>query len=884
MTAIGLLMASKTVAAPETADAISPTIITNLAQFWELPAAEKDSPHRARIEMLVYYCNPAWNVFWGRSGDLDAFLPLRGIPVPLKGGDKILVDGVTIPVSQEFLWDQTSVKVLSESNSLPSISAEGRLLNAAALEKHFVEVEALVDSQAMTGFNVLRLGLLAQNFNLTAYMLVPANQTPPQLAGNFVQIKGVYSETFDSLGKVASITLWTPGLDYLNTVGSLTNDPRFSSPSIPFTTSENFGSVDPSGLVRVQGAVRDQRPGQEVTIWDASGQIRILSKQEQLLKIGDQVEAIGSPIVQGIDHILENALFRLAPNPLALLSTNQPQLRLADQIRSLDQDQLDRHPAVSVEGVVTWVDGRGRYSYILDSSGGIRCMQSRLQDGRRVRLGMIVRANGIAARGPFAPTITNAIMHQTGVTSMPDAPLVSYEEAMTGTQDGRWVTMRGYVRNASRANNFIRLELVASGGEFTARVPLDSTMETLAGSVISVKGVSVADTNSRRQLTGVEIWSPDESEVQIEQSPPPDLFALPLRPLASLRQFNLFNTLNERVRTSGTVTLDVPGRYLYLQDGDNGVLALSDQTQLLQPGDRVEVVGFCGNQGGNFLLREAAYRRISSGPELVPFQLPAAPSITEDLDGSLVRAQGTLLNVIGKRDETDFTIQSQGLIFEARLDKSAPLALQQFQLGSQVALTGVYRIQRDEYGQPRSFLLNLRSGDDVRILRPPPWWTRSRMLWVLAGALLAILLILSWAFQATRKNTLLMQSQSELKTARDRLEERVRERTRELSEQVQAKERAHERLSEAQQRLMLASRQAGMAEMATGVLHNVGNVLNSVNVSASVIGNSVQKLRIENLAKAIALLDEGGGDPLKFLTEDPADALCRAICATSPAS
>ena len=38
--------------------------------------------------------------------------------------------------------------------------------------------------------------------------------------------------------------------------------------------------------------------------------------------------------------------------------------------------------------------------------------------------------------------------------------------------------------------------------------------------------------------------------------------------------------------------------------------------------------------------------------------------------------------------------------------------------------------------------------------------------------------------------------------------------------------------SNLQSELVVTSRQAGMAEVATGVLHNVGNVLNSVNVSA----------------------------------------------------
>jgi signal transduction histidine kinase len=866
--AIGLLEVPKTFAAPEASGVVSPTIITNLGQFWGLPTQEKNQVHHARIELLIYVCNPAWSVFWGQSDNQDTFLPLRGIPVPLKSGDKVLLEGLTLPVNEEFVWDKTSITILSESNSLPSISADGRLFDTTDLDRHMVEIEALVDSQALASGNILQLNLLAQNANLVAYVPLGTNAPMPSLVGKFVRIKGVYTETFDIVGKVATITLWPPGLNGITTIGSLESDERFSTSSIPLTDSENFASANPNALIRIQGVVRSQQPGQEVTIWDATGQIRILTKQQQVLKMGDRIEAIGYPSLQGIDYILQNGLFRVALNQAAF-STNQMGLHLAAQICGLEGEDLDTHPPVDLQGVVVWVDRAARYCYVLDSSGGIRVMQSNLENSRAMRVGMVVKVDGIAVRGKFAPVITNAVVNQTGSTSLPDAPLVSVDEAMTGSEDGHWIQMRGYVRKINDATNSIWLQLVASSGGFKARIPRDSSLETVQGSVILVKGVCVADANDRHQLTGVEIWSPEVSDVQIEQSPPADVFALPMRPLANLREFNPFNTLNQRVRTSGTVTLAVPGHYLYLQDSNSSLYALSEQTNTLRPGDRVEVVGFCGMEGGNFLLREAVYRRIASGSEPVPVAFPTAPSTTEEFDGLLTRSEGDLLDVVDKQEETDFVIQSGHQIFEAVLDKPSTVAWDQLQLGSRLVLTGVYRIQRDEYGNPHSFQLILRSGEDVRVLRPPPWWTPSRLLWVLVGALLVILVILLWAFQTRRQNRLLLQSQTELKTSRDKLEERVHERTRELSEQVKAKELAHERLSEAQGRLIVASRQAGMAEMATSVLHNVGNVLNSVNVSASVIGNSVQNLRIENLVKAVALLNEGNGDPVHFLTEDP---------------
>ena len=105
--------------------------------------------------------------------------------------------------------------------------------------------------------------------------------------------------------------------------------------------------------------------------------------------------------------------------------------------------------------------------------------------------------------------------------------------------------------------------------------------------------------------------------------------------------------------------------------------------------------------------------------------------------------------------------------------------------------------------------------------------------------------------------------------ANESLERRVLERTRELQEQVQAKEEANAQLAEAQQRLIDLSRQAGMAEVATGVLHNVGNVLNSVNVSATIVANKVRESRLSNLVAVSGMLEEHAANLPDFLNHDP---------------
>jgi signal transduction histidine kinase len=111
--------------------------------------------------------------------------------------------------------------------------------------------------------------------------------------------------------------------------------------------------------------------------------------------------------------------------------------------------------------------------------------------------------------------------------------------------------------------------------------------------------------------------------------------------------------------------------------------------------------------------------------------------------------------------------------------------------------------------------------------------------------------------------------QTALVEAKETLEQRVNERTSQLQEQIEAKDRAHAQLAAAQQRMMELSRAAGMAEIATGVLHNVGNVLNSVNVSTSLVVEKVRQSRVENLVAAVQMLEQHPGDLPAFLASDP---------------
>jgi signal transduction histidine kinase len=108
---------------------------------------------------------------------------------------------------------------------------------------------------------------------------------------------------------------------------------------------------------------------------------------------------------------------------------------------------------------------------------------------------------------------------------------------------------------------------------------------------------------------------------------------------------------------------------------------------------------------------------------------------------------------------------------------------------------------------------------------------------------------------------LAIRAPGELRELRDYLNQMTADLERREAERKAAAAHAEEMQSE----LLSVSRMAGMAEIATGVLHNVGNVLNSLNVSVSMISDQVRSSRVSGLTRSIELVDSFPGGLPAFL-------------------
>jgi signal transduction histidine kinase len=113
------------------------------------------------------------------------------------------------------------------------------------------------------------------------------------------------------------------------------------------------------------------------------------------------------------------------------------------------------------------------------------------------------------------------------------------------------------------------------------------------------------------------------------------------------------------------------------------------------------------------------------------------------------------------------------------------------------------------------------------------------------------------------------QDVDELREACDLLEERLAHANQSLREQSERCCAAEQQCEAMQSELVEASRKAGMADIATSVLHNVGNVLNSVNVTATLLKQKLSRHHIGALTKAIELLKSHRAELQTYLDRDP---------------
>ncbi len=454
--------------------------------------------------------------------------------------------------------------------------------------------------------------------------------------------------------------------------------------------------------------------------------------------------------------------------------------------------------------------------------------------------------------------------------------------------DCRWVEIRGVVQSAMERDHRCWLQVMTSQGQIPVMLGPTMTLaqtEQLVDARVTLRGVAGGQYNQQGQIVAFRLHVPDDSAILVDEAAPANPFAIPTERIMDLSSYQSDQDLTHRIKIAGRVTSVAQDQTISLQDGSGGMLVrLVRCDRLPRLGDMVEILGYPVAGEFSITLNDAWSRIAGPGGDAPARILTAGEVLTNEPNAELVQLDGRLIQDTWLRPAQVLVLQAGSVVFEAMLPRDFTAeGVEQLAANTQLRVTGVCLLEGGRWGQVNSFRLRVREARDLRVLTQPPWWNLRRLLLTLAITAALGSLGLVWGLLTAKKNRLLSEqihereraeaalqrAHADLQSANDNLEHRVAERTLELREQIEAKDKAHAELAAAQKDLMEASREAGMAEIATGVLHNVGNVLNSLNVSTSIIREKLRRSEFLTLGKVRGLLQEHEADLATFLTTDP---------------
>jgi signal transduction histidine kinase len=410
----------------------------------------------------------------------------------------------------------------------------------------------------------------------------------------------------------------------------------------------------------------------------------------------------------------------------------------AETIRRLQPAEARKPLRALVRGVVTMCTPG---SLVLqDATGGVFILHGAADWTDQPRPGEWWEIEGDTDPGDFSPMIKAERAVCRGSAALPEPVRPTWEQLMNGSLDAELVELQGVIMSASPA----AIQLLTRDGKvkinYHEYYPLPSSAPDLAGSVVRLRGVFTANWDPATGRVKAGEFYLGNVLLSVEEPAPEDPFVTPSMRATDLLLFTSHAHALKRVKIAGQVLHALPHEAI-VHDGTIGLRVLTREPLSLQPGDRVEAVGFPRLGKPSPVLLEAMMRKTGSEPLPPPEELSAGDLPDSRRDSKLVKIEAQLLSDTLRQDERVLEMQAGAQRFLARLHGGAPQ--KSMVRGSLLQLTGVYASAREDQGGREPFELLLGRPTDIVLLRQGPWWTVRHtiaVVTILSGGLLLALL------------------------------------------------------------------------------------------------------------------------------------------------
>ena len=706
----------------------------------------------------------------------------------------------------------------------------------------------------------LEFELAGPNGRTFTHLLNPSPLTPKLLNGSRVQAAGLLrkSLTPEGLGVAGRLLIPSSAALKILNLPNQTWD-TLAEKSIP---EINALLQDEATPVRISGQLGPQQQNGSWMFSHDKEALCVEIHDEQPMDQNRPMELllIGTPGTTNSWRALARRQLAPAQNHKDALL---PVLTSIEEVKKLTSAEAQLGYPVKARGVVTltWPDGG---FFLQDDTWSIYVRSTNTVE--YPHFGDFWEIEGYTF-AEFAPNIQAKAARRLGVGTLPTPDHPTLPQLVDGSLDTKYVEIQGVVSSVEGD----RVVLLTREGGIRIQLPNTpkDSLERCINALVRIRGCVVPGREILTQRVLIGEVGLMNAQLTIERPSPEHVFDAPTKTVPELLLFESQVTSLQRVKVSGQV-LHQRGQEFFFVDGTNGARFITKSPLTLVPGDLVEIVGFPDLKGPTPLIRDVAVRLTKSLPLPLPLRLPPDQLLSTRYDSTRVQVEAQLL--AQRRDQTDQILELQigARTFLARLQNQAG-NLPEFPTGSTLILRGVYvGIGGDRMAgrEIDGFELLLNEPADVRVTKLPSWWTARHALAVLAVLGSILLLAMSWIFELRRRVTQRTQAlQAEIKD-HERTEHQLQLKTDMLEKEIEERLRMEREIEKGHKQLLATSRLAGMAEVATSVLHNVGNVMTSVNVLSSAIVKQVHQSKAPNVTRLGDLLRQNQEQLGKFITED----------------
>lgn len=302
----------------QTANPVPDEPLTNAAAVLSLPSEKAGARLKVVVTGVVTASEPDWRgQFFVQDETGGIFVENLGRPAPVPG-DRVVVQGVShpgafAPIISAPQWQKTGTAPLPEPKPVLIENLE-----AGIEDGQRVEIAGVVRTARVDEMSRLVMDLAVAGYRVQLFAPWPRNLRPASLIAAHVLARGTAATHYNTaLRHLTSVAVYVPRAEDFLVVRPERSDP-FGLPVLPTASVAQYrrgGGLDQR--VHVRGAVTWQSVGEQLFIQDASGGLRIESRQTDAFRDGEIVDAVGFVNYQNQLPLLCDAIVHRSDAPLA---------------------------------------------------------------------------------------------------------------------------------------------------------------------------------------------------------------------------------------------------------------------------------------------------------------------------------------------------------------------------------------------------------------------------------------------------------------------------------------------------------------------------------------------------------------------------------------